>query len=100
MAKTTPVKKIVNGEIADGDDINQITENIGTEGGLIPYSAADQEKVTDGTESLGATAYPWGSAFLNREANFVEVDPSTNTASSSITMSHLRKFISQKDTEH
>ncbi len=98
MPKTDPVKKVVNGEIADADDINQIAENIGSEGGTIPYSDTDQNRSTDGSESIGATAYPWGNINLNRDADFNEIDSVSHTIASSVTISQLRKFISQKDT--
>jgi len=98
MVKTATIKKVVNGEIADGDDVNQIVENAGTEGGAIPYSEVDQTQEGDGRESLGSTAFPWGSLFVNRNADLVEVDPASNTNASSVTFSQLRKFISQKDT--
>lgn len=97
MAKGTPVNKIVNGEIADADVVNQIIEDVGSQGGSVPYDPATNEQSVNGSQSLGSTALPWGSIFVNRNANFVEVDPNTNTAASMIAMNLLRKFISMKD---
>lgn len=97
MAKGSPVTKLVNGEIADADVVNQIAEDIGSQGGLIPYDPNTNDQDTIGGQSVGSTAFPWGSIFLNRNANFVEVDPSTNTAASSVAMNLLRKFITLKD---
>lgn len=97
MAKASPQTKLVNGEIADADVVNQIVENVGSQGGLIPYDPTTNNQETNGSQSIGSTAFPWGSLFVNRNANFVEVDLSTNTAASSIAMNLLRKFISLKD---
>lgn len=97
MAKASPQTKLVNGEIADADVVNQIVENVGSQGGLIPYDPTTNNQETNGSQSIGSTAFPWGSLFLNRLANLVEVDPSTNTAASSIAINLLRKFISMKD---
>lgn len=97
MAKTNQIKKLVNGEIADADDVNQIAENVGAEGGLIPYDPTTHARETNGTESLGSTNYPWGSLYANREAELVEVDPNTNTAASQVSIQNLRKFLYLKD---
>lgn len=97
MAKGSPVKKVVNGEIADADDVNQIVLDVGTQGGLIPYDPNTNDQDTTGSQSIGSTAFPWGSLFVNQNGSFVEVDPSTNTASAMIAMNLLRKFISMKD---
>lgn len=98
MTKTSNIKKLVNGEIADADDVNQIVENAGTEGGLIPYDETSQNQVSDGSENIGSAPFPWGSIFLNKDADFNEINPGTNVLDSSVTISELRKFISQKDT--
>jgi len=98
MAKSNQIKKLVNGEIADADDINDIVESAGNEGGSIPYHLDTDERDSTGGQSLGAVAYPWGSLYLNRDAILGEVDPVSNTLASSVTISDLRKFISQKDT--
>ncbi len=97
MAKGNQIKKVVNGEIADADDVNQIVEDAGSEGGLIPYDPTSHTRSTNGSQSQGSTAYPWGSIFVNRNANLVEVDPATNTAASSVAMSNLRRFLYLKD---
>lgn len=97
MAKSNQIKKLVNGEIADADDINDIVESAGNEGGAIPYDPATDQRDTTGSQSLGATAYPWGSLYLNRDAILGEVDPVSNTLAASITISLLRTFLNLKD---
>lgn len=97
MSKTNQIKKVVNGEIADADDINQIVENAGSEGGSIPYDPTSDQRSTDGTQSLGSTSYPWGSLKINQDAEFVEVNPSSHTAANSVKFSNLRKFNYLKD---
>lgn len=97
MAKSLQVKKLVNGEIADADEVNQIAEDIGSEGGLIPYDDATDQKSTNGSESLGATAYPWGSLNINQDAELNEIDPASHTLASSVAIKNLRKFIYLKD---
>lgn len=98
MAKGTPVKKLVNGEIADADDVNQIVEDVGSQGGSIPYDPTTNEQVVNGSQSLGLIAFPWGSLFANMNANLIEVDPVTNTASANVAWKNLRKFNFLKDT--
>ncbi len=98
MVKTNTIKKVVNGEIADADDINQIVENAGSEGGAIPYDEDTQQRATGGSESLGAAQFPWGDFHISEDAHLKEIDPDTDTESASVTFSQLRKFISQKDT--
>lgn len=97
MSKSNQIKKLVNGEIADADDVNQIVENAGAEGGTIPYDPTSHERSTDGSQSLGSTAYPWGSLKINQDAEFVEVDPVSHTAAASVAIKNLRKFIYLKD---
>lgn len=97
MAKGTPVNKIVNGEIADADVVNQIIEDVGSQGGSVPYDPDTNEQSVNGSQSLGSTALPWGSLFINRLANLIEIDPNTNTAASSIAWNLLRNFITLKD---
>lgn len=98
MTKSNQIKKVVNGEIADADDINQIVENAGSEGGLLPYSDVNQQRVVDGSESLGSTAFPWGNLFVYDKSLFVEVAITNHTAASSVAWDNLRRFIYQKDT--
>lgn len=98
MAKSNQIQKLVNGEIADADDVNQIVEDAGTEGGAIPYDPDTEERSTDGSQSLGSAAYPWGSLKINQDAELVEVDKDSHTEASSVAFKNLRKFISQKDT--
>lgn len=97
MAKTNKIKKFINGEIADGDDVNQVVENAGSEGGLIPYDASTNEKSSDGSQSLGNTQYPWGSLKINQDAELVEVNAATHSDVSSVAIKNLRKFIYLKD---
>ena len=72
MAKTNVIKKLVNGEIADADDVNQIAENVGTEGGAIPYSADNQQRDAAGSNSLGTVAFPWGFLVVSKDGKFFE----------------------------
>jgi len=97
MAKGAQIKKLVNGEIADADDVNQIVENAGSEGGLIPYDQTSQEKSVDGSQSLGAVATPWGSLKVNQNAELVEVDAVGHTAAAAIAFKNLRRFLTLKD---
>lgn len=98
MAKTNEIKKLVNGEIADADDVNQIAENVGSEGGSLPYSDDNQQRSTDGSESLGTINYPWGDLYMNQLSSIREIDTVSATEAASVTLANLRKFISQKDT--
>lgn len=98
MTKSSQIKKLVNGEIADADDVNQIVENAGTEGGAIPYEPTGHEQDEVGSQSLGSTAYPWGSLNINQDAELVEVDKDSHTVSDSVAIKNLRKFITLKDT--
>lgn len=98
MVKTNQITKFVNGEIIDADPVNQALENVGSEGGSIPYNENDQERVTDGSESLGSAAYPWGTINVSRDAYLNEVETVSHTVASSVLFSELRKFINQKDT--
>lgn len=97
MAKTNQIKKLVNGEIADADDVNQIVENAGAEGGLIPYNPSTDQRETQGGQSLGSTTYPWGSLYVYRNAALVEVDPNSPTLNASVAWKNLRRFIYLKD---
>lgn len=97
MAKSNQIKKLVNGEIANADDINDIVESAGAEGGSMPYDPTTDQLDTIGGQSLGATAYPWGSIYLNQNSILGEVDPATNTLAASVTISDLRKFLNLKD---
>lgn len=97
MSKSNQIKKLVNGEIADADDVNQIVEDAGSEGGSIPYDPTTEERSTDGSQSLGSTSYPWGSLKINRNAEFVEVDPVSHMAASTVSIKDLRNFIKLKD---
>lgn len=97
MTKSNQITKLVNGEIADADIMNQIVEDAGVEGGAIPYDPTTHERSTDGSQSLGTTAYPWGSLKINKEAELVEVDPSTHTAANSVLFKNLRKLTYLKD---
>lgn len=97
MAKSSQIKKLVNGEFADADDVNQAVEDAGTEGGLIPYDPTSHEKSVDGSQSLGSTANPWGSLKINQDAELVEVDPASHTEGATVTIKNLRKFNYLKD---
>lgn len=97
MAKTNQIKKLVNGEIADADDVNQIVENAGSEGGVIPYDATSHERDTNGDESLGSVTYPWGDLCINQNAYLREVESSNQSESASVQIKNLRKFIYLKD---
>lgn len=97
MSKASPIKKFRNGEIADADEVNQVVESAGSEGGLLPYDPTDHEYSEDGSQSLGSTAYPWGSFKVNQEAELVEVDATSHTVSNSVAFKNLRKFIYLKD---
>lgn len=97
MAKTNQIKKLVNGEIADADDVNQIVENAGAEGGSIPYSDANQQRATLGDENLGSANYPWGDIFVNKEAYLRELITSSASISASVKFDNLRKIIYMKD---
>lgn len=98
MPKGSPVTKLVNGEIADADVVNQIIEDVGSQGGLIPYDDITNNQETNGSQSIGSAAFPWGSLFINRNANLIEVDPVSNTVSSTVAWNLLRHFINLKDT--
>jgi len=98
MAKTNQVKKLVNGEIADADDVNQIAENVGSEGGSIPYSDVDQDRDDTGSESLGSAAYPWGTINLNEDSSFNEIVTASSSVANTVLIKNLRRFLSQKDT--
>ncbi len=97
MAKSNQIKKVVNGEIADADDVNQIVEDAGNEGGGIPYDPTSHQRSTDGSQSLGSVTYPWGSLKINQNAELVEVDPTSPSAAASVAIKNLRKFIYLKD---
>ena len=97
MAKTNNIEKLVNGDVADGEVLNQIIENAGNEGGAVPYNNATQNRA-NGTESLGQVAYPWGNFNMNRESLVQEINTTTGTVASSIALKLLRTFINQKDT--
>lgn len=97
MAKTNQIKKLVNGEIADADDVNQIVENAGAEGGSIPYSDANQQRSTLGNENLGSANYPWGDIFVNKEAYLRELITTSASISASVKFDNLRKIIYMKD---
>lgn len=96
MAKTNQIKKMVNGEIADGDDVNQAVEDAGTEGGAIPYDPTDHQREGDGSEHLGSLTYPWGDYYVNEDAKFVEVDPGVGMTFE-VLWKNLRRFIFLKD---
>ena len=98
MAKSNEIEKLVNGQVADGNIVNQIIENAGTEGGAIPYDPDSHQRDTLGDESLGNTSYPWGSFCINRDAYLMEIETSSNTVANQVAIKDLRKFISQKDT--
>ena len=97
MAKTNNIEKLVNGDVADGEVLNQIIENAGNEGGAVPYNNATQNRA-NGTESLGQVAYPWGNFNMSREALLQEINSTTGTVASSIALRLLRTFINLKDT--
>lgn len=98
MAKTNQIQQLVNGEIADADDVNQIVENAGNEGGSIPYDATTHQRENDGSESLGNASYPWGDMCVDEDAYLREIDTVSHTEASSVIWRNLRKFISLKDT--
>ncbi len=97
MAKTNQIKKLVNGEIADADDVNQIVEDAGNEGGAIPYNPVNHQRITNGSVSLGSTTYPWGSLNISRDAYLYEVETTSPSVASSVQIKHLREFIYLKD---
>lgn len=97
MAKGNQIQKLVNGEIADANDVNQIVEDAGAEGGSIPYDDTTDQRDPTGGESLGSTAYPWGSLKISQNAEFVEVDLTNHSAAASVVWKNLRKFIYLKD---
>lgn len=97
MAKTGQIKKLVNGEIADADDVNQIVENAGSEGGSIPYDGESHERDSDGNESLGNTQYPYGTLSLNENGYFNEIDTLSPSIAASVQIKNLRRLISLKD---
>jgi hypothetical protein len=97
MAKTNQIKKVVNGEIADADDVNQIVENAGNEGGSIPYEPVGHERDVLGSQSLGSTAYPYGTLSINQEACLNEIETTSPSVASSVAIKNLRKFIYLKD---
>lgn len=97
MAKTNQIKKLVNGEIADADDVNQIVENAGAEGGSIPYSEVNQQRSTLGNKHIGSANYPWGDIFVNKEAYLRELITTSASISASVKFDNLRKFIYLKD---
>lgn len=98
MAKTNQIHKLVNGEIADADDVNQIIENAGTEGGLIPYSDTDQQQDDLGAEDIGNTNHPFADIYVNQAKSLKEVDTASPSVASQVTFANLRKFIYLKDT--
>ena len=97
MAKTNQIKKLVNGEIADADDVNQIVENAGAEGGSIPYDETTHQRDTAGDENLGSANYPWADIFVNKDAYLREVTTGSASVSASVSFSNLRKLIYLKD---
>lgn len=97
MAKNNQIKKVVNGEIADADDVNQIVESAGNEGGAIPYDPTTHQRDDDGNESLGSANYPWGDLFINENASLKEIVTSTATINASVIFKHLRKVSYMKD---
>lgn len=97
MAKTNTRKILVNGEIADADDVNQIVENTGSEGGSLPYDVTTHTRDTLGNEPLGTVNYPWGDIFVNDDAYLKEVDTVGSSVAASVLFSNLRKFIFLKD---
>lgn len=97
MAKQNLIQKLVNGEVADADDLNQIAEDVGSEGGTLPYDPTTHEKDPTGLQSLGSVAYPWGTFFVNELASLIEVTCTNNSQVSSVLWKNLRKFIFLKD---
>lgn len=97
MVKTNQIKQVQNGEIADADDVNQIVENAGATGGLIPYDETTKLRVTDGSKSLGSSTYPWGSFCVSKDKAFIEIDTTNGSISSQVTWSNLRKIAYMKD---
>jgi len=97
MAKTGQIQKVVNGEIADADVVNQIVENAGNEGGSIPYDETTHERDSLGNEEIGSTNYPFGSLNLNENAYFNEIDTISPSVAASVQIKNLRRFLSLKD---
>lgn len=97
MAKNNQITKVVNGEIADADVINQIVENAGNEGGAIPYDPISHQRDDDGNEALGSITYPWGDLFINEDAALKEIVTSSASVNASVLFKNLRKFIYLKD---
>lgn len=97
MSKQNQIKKVVNGEIADADDVNQIVENAGNEGGAIPYDPTTHTRDEDGNEAIGSSNYPWGDIFVNKEAYLKEIVTGSASISSSVKFDNLRKIIYTKD---
>lgn len=97
MAKGTPISKLVNGEIADADVVNQIVEDAGNQGGAIPYDPSTNEQSTTGNQNIGSVANSWGSLYINQNGSFIEVDPVSPSAAASVLIKNLRRFITLKD---
>jgi hypothetical protein len=98
MPKPNEIIKMVNGQIADADDVNDAIHAAGNEGGGIPYDEAAHQRVTAGSESLGSTIYPWGDINVSQDAVLREVDTTSQSEQATVLWQNLRKFIYQKDT--
>lgn len=77
MSKQSTTKTLVNGEIADAEDVNQGLEDVGTIGGLIPYDETSKAKVADGSKDIGSVNNPWGDIYIEQNKNLNLVDTST-----------------------
>lgn len=97
MAKNNLIRKLVNGEVADADDVNQAIENAGNEGGAIPYDPTTHTRDDDGNESIGSANYPWGDIFVNQDAYLKETVTGSASVSASVQFKNLRRFIYLKD---
>ena len=97
MPKNNEIEQLVNGQVADANIVNQIVLNAGNEGGSIPYSESDHQRDAIGSESLGKTAYPWGSLVVSRDKYLMEIETVSNTVASQVLFSELRKIINMKD---
>ena len=98
MAKTNSIKKFVNGEIIDADDVNQVIENSGAEGGVIPYNESSHNRDTTGQEDIGSVNYPFGDIYFNKDKKFKSVNTGTAAVDQEFTFAEIMQFIKKTDT--
>jgi hypothetical protein len=92
MGKTNNIIKHANSDYIDADEVNQNLENVGAQGGLLPYDASTNNQDTNGDEDIGSLQHPFGHIYVNKDKSLKLIDPSVPEETEDIPFANFGNF--------